>query len=444
MENKDLSRRRFIQAGALTAAAGVGAAKTETAAAGAEKKSAEKYVNFGLIGCGGKGRQHLGWIAERQKERGDVKVVALCDVFELHKIKALEIAPDAKMYHDYKELLKHKDLDCVLIATPDHWHAQMAIDALEAGMDVFLEKPMTQTVEEARDIVRVQEKTKKIVQIGGSGPSSDNVWKARKLIQDGVIGRVIWSLAGQSRNTVEGEWNYTIPEDIEAQTDWDQWLGPAPKRSYNADRQRRWRKYWDYGTGLIGDLYYHSLCPLVLMTGAGFPVRVMGTGGKFFDWNRETPDTFTLVADYPGVHHIILTGSMANSHPVPQTIRGHKGTLMVEGRNIAVYPEEIFDDYKAEFNGALYDVEKFYVPVREGYRRRNPGHGGWLPTPEDEIPEPGRTSLTHNFLDCCLSRDEPYYPARLGYMIQVAISLAVRSFRENKVMQFDPETERIV
>ena len=261
MENKDLSRRRFIQAGALTAAAGVAAAKAEAAAkanpeaAGPEKKAADRYVNFGLIGCGGKGRQHLGWIAERQKERGDVKVVALCDVFERNKNRAQEIAPDAKMYHDYKELLRHKDLDCVLIATPDHWHAQMAIDALEAGMDVFLEKPMTQTIEEAREIVRVQEKSKKIVQIGGSGPSSDSVWKARKLIQDGVIGRVVWSLSGQSRNTVEGEWNYNIPEDYDGQTDWEHWLGPAPKRPYDPDRQFRWRKYWDYGTGLIGVLY---------------------------------------------------------------------------------------------------------------------------------------------------------------------------------------------
>jgi predicted dehydrogenase len=445
MSKNKMSRRKFIQTSMATAAAGLaGTGIAETISETRSEVTPDKAVNFGLIGCGGKGRQHLGWIVEREKTRRDVNVVALCDVYEGNKRKAQEIAPNARMYHNYKDLLNHSGLDCVLIATPDHWHAQMAIDALEKGMDVFLEKPMTQTIEEARAVVRAQEKSGKIVQLGGSGPSSDYVWKARKLIEEGLIGKVVWSMSGRARNTIEGEWNGNIPENAEKETDWDLWLGPAPKRPYDADRQFRWRKYWDYGTGLIGDLYYHSLCPMVLMTGAELPIRVTGSGGMFFKTQRETPDTFTMVADYPGMHHILLTGSMANSYPVPQTIRGYKGTLEIDGNNIAIYPEEIFDDYKAQFVDRKYDVQKFVVPIRDGYRHRSAGYGGWLPTPEADMPEPSRTSLTHNFLDCVISREEPYYPARLGYMIQVAISLAVESYRKNKVMQFDPDTEKIV
>jgi len=364
MSKSKISRRRFIQAGVVTAASGLTIPGiTEAASESGGVSKPEKAVNFGLIGCGGKGRQHLGWIVEREKTRQDVNVVALCDVYEGNKRRAQEIAPNAKMYHYYKDLLEHKDLDCVLIATPDHWHAQMAIDALEKNLDVFLEKPMTQTIEEAKAVLHAQEKSGKIVQLGGTGPSSDYVWKVRELIKDGLIGRVVWSMAGQSRNTIEGEWNYGMPENSEKETDWDLWLGPAPKQPYDPDRQFRWRKYWDYGSGLIGDLYYHSLCPMVLMIGAELPIRVTGSGGMFYDWKRETPDTFTIVAEYPRMQQIILTGSMANGYPVQRTIRGHKGTLQLEGKNIAIYPEEIFDDYKTTFQDNKYDVEKFFIPV---------------------------------------------------------------------------------
>lgn len=446
MSNNAISRRSFIKAGAA-AAISVGATNLVIAKDETEKKKTEgKVVNVGSIGCGGMGKNHLRRsLVPRSKEKGDVKVVALCDVYEKRKKEALEIAEGATIYHDYKNLLNHKGLDAVVIATPDHWHAQIAIDAMKKGKDVYVEKPMTQTIEEAKELVKTQQKTKRIVQVGGSGPSSDSVWKARKLIEEGLIGKVVWSQAGRSRNTLEGEWNYRIDEGAESQIDWERWLGPAPKHPFDPDRYFRWRKYWDYGTGLIGDLYYHSLCPLVLMTSSEFPIRVCGSGGMFYNWKRETPDTFTMVVDYPDNHYILLTGSMANSYPIPQIVHGHRGTLQVDGKNIAIYPEDIFaNEYDVDFKDKKLTVEKMLVPVREGYRRRNPGHGGWLSTPEEEIPEPKRDSLMDNFINCVHSREEPYYPARLGYMIQVAITLAVKSYRENKVYRFDPETEKII
>jgi predicted dehydrogenase len=199
-------------------------------------------------------------------------VVAVSEVYVKRLNKAKETAK-CEGSLDYREILERKDVDAVIIATPDHWHARMAIEAMDKGKDVYLEKPMTHTVEEAK---RVYEKVKasgRILQVGSQTTSSDQWWKARKAIQDGMIGKLLMSQGSYHRNSTRGEWNGKI--DAEAgptasgdnYIDWKMWLGPAPSRPFNADRFFRFRKYWDYSGGIATDLFYHVMAPLNICWG---------------------------------------------------------------------------------------------------------------------------------------------------------------------------------
>jgi predicted dehydrogenase len=310
-----------VTSSALAAARG---AKTSGRVIGANDR-----INIGLIGAGGRGSyvsgvfQHYG-----EKNNNACAVVAVCDVYEKRK-KALADKFKCDGYLDYREVINRSDIDAVIVATPDHWHAKIALDAMDHGKDVYLEKPMCHTNEEIKQLVNTVKETKRVLQVGSQTTSGDQWWKARKAIADGMIGQMIMSQGSYHRNSNEGEWNWPIDKEAgpdgkgENYIDWKMWLGPAPKRAYDADRFFRFRKYWDYSGGIATDLFYHVVAPLQICWGEPqFPSRVTGTGGIYvFKDEREVPDTFMLVADYPAGHSLVLSSSMANSHHIPGLIR---------------------------------------------------------------------------------------------------------------------------
>src|SRR5439155_12683804 len=224
---------------------------------------------------------------------------------------------------DYREVLAKSDVDAVIIATPDHWHGKMAIDAMDKGKDVYLEKPMVHTNEEARQLVATVKETKRILQVGSQTTSADIWAKAKKAIADGMIGQMIESQGSYHRNSTEGEWNWPIDAAAgpdgkgEDYIDWKMWLGNAQKRPYNADRFFRFRKYWDYSGGIATDLFYHVVAPMNICWGEPqFPYKVQADGGVFVFKNRpedptlpdrEVPDTFALMGTYSKGHQIVLT-----------------------------------------------------------------------------------------------------------------------------------------
>jgi predicted dehydrogenase len=336
-------------------------------------------------------------------------------------------------YLDYREILARPDIDAVIVATPDHWHARIAIEAMNQGKDVYLEKPMTHTVDEAREVAETVDKTKRVLQVGSQTTSSDQWWKARKAIEDGMIGQLIMSQGSYHRNSTQGEWNYPIEPEAgpngkgENFIDWKTWLGPAHERPYDADRFFRFRKYWDYSGGIATDLYYHVMAPLNICWGrAQFPYRVSGNGGIYvFKDEREVPDTFTLAADYAAGHTLCLTSSMANDTHIPGLIRGHEGTIVMvphgqfEGKveYITVTPQKIAKDkFKSKFgNGIEIKIEC----------------------------EPRETHMM-NFLNCVRTRQKPVLDAQTGYRAQVTISMAVQSYREGRALFFDETTQRVV
>ncbi len=226
-----------------------------------------------------------------------------------------------------------------------------------------------------------------------------------------------------ARNSMLGEWNWRVePEGTPQSIDWDRWLGSAPKHAFSPERYFRWRKYWDYSGGIATDLFYHSLGPLVFAMGPQFPAVVTAGGGIYVQKDREVPDTYATLIEYPN-YYINLSGSMANAAAnryLRQAIYGHKGTIVWEHGQVVVWPEMLtlgsFDD-KAEPTPKTYDVPE----IQAGHRLH-----------------------TDNFFSCMRSRKAPNLNAQLGYQIMVAIRLGVDSYREGRAMVFDAKAQKVV
>jgi len=261
-------------------------------------KGANDKINVACIGFGIMGQ---GDVATTVTVPG-VRLAAIADVYQGRLDKAKELyGKDIFTTRDYREVLARPDIDAVIVATPDHWHQIMACDAMKAGKDVYCQKPMVQKVEEGEAVIRAQNETKRILQVGSQRASSILYAKAREVIKQGLVGDVHMVEAYWDRNSALGAWQYSIPPDATAQTvDWDRFVGHAPKRSFEPIRMFRWRNYQDYGTGVAGDLYVHLFTGIHYVMDSAGPNRIMSTGG-LYHWNdgRDVPDHMMGMYDYP-------------------------------------------------------------------------------------------------------------------------------------------------
>jgi predicted dehydrogenase len=425
-----LNRRDFVKS-----AIGAGAAMKlmgRAPDAFGNVRGANDHINIGLIGVGGRGTDLLGWVMKTgEQPNTPARVVAVCDVYARRLNAAKEKAKcDGVM--DYREVLDRKDIDAVIIATPDHWHARIAIEAMDRGKDVYLEKPMTHTVEEAKRVCEKVMSSGRVLQVGSQTTSSDQWWKARKAIQDGMIGKLIMSQGSYHRNSTGGEWNWKIDATAgpdgkgEDFIDWKTWLGDAPKRKYDADRFFRFRKYWDYSGGIATDLFYHVMAPLNICWGEPqFPYRVTASGGIYiFKDEREVPDTFTLTADYAKGHTLVLSSSMANETHIPGLIRGHEGTIMM-------VPD-------GKFEGTVNFIT--VTPSRIAKQTFEEKYG----SSEVKLNCEPRESHMENFLRCVRTREKPVLDAMTAYKAMVAIGMGVQSYREGRVLYFDEHKQKVV
>jgi len=435
-------RRDFLKTvgatGAALSVAGSAFASRGSKMTGGRVVGANDRINIGVIGVGGRGNSDARNFARFGEQNNACQIVAVCDVYEKRKRLAAEHFK-CQGYLDYREVLARPDVDAVIIATPDHWHAKMALDAMDHGKDVYLEKPMCHTNEEAKLLVNTVKETKRVLQVGSQTTSADQWWKAKKAIADGMIGQMIMSQGSYHRNSIEGEWNYTIEKDAgpdgkgDNYIDWKNWLGPAPKRPYDADRFFRFRKYWDYSGGIATDLFYHVVAPLnICWNEPQFPHRVMASGGVYiFKDEREVPDTFNLIADYPQGHSLVLSSSMANSQHIPGLIRGHAGTIVMVEHGMFERPTD-FITVKPEVRRARGGGEPTAIAGEE-YAKK-------FGTNEIKIPVDQRDMMTahiDNFLSCIRTRAKPHLDVETGARAQVVINLAVQSYREGKVMYWD-------
>ncbi len=303
--SKHSSRRNFIQKLSLGVA---GTTLLQSAWANNEitalqrasmplKYSANEKINIGLIGAGGMGTAD----ANTAITVPGTKLIAACDLYDGNLEKAKKnYGSDIYTTKDYRELLNRKDIDAVIVATPDHWHKDISVDAMNAGKAVYCEKPMTHDVTEGQAVVDAQKKNKVVFQVGSQGLSSLGNEKARELLEAGAIGKLNYAEGFWARNSPEGAWQYKIPADASDKTvDWKTFLKDNAAIPFDSKRFFRWRCYKDYGTGVSGDLFVHLFSSLHFITNSKGPQKIMSMGGlRYWKDGREVPDLLMGMFDY--------------------------------------------------------------------------------------------------------------------------------------------------
>ncbi len=275
-----ITRRHFLHSSGVAAS---GLALTEAAAAASQEPakavSPNDHVQIGCIGFGimGQGDMHT------ESALPGVKIVAVSDVYDGRRTLAQErYGRDVFTTRDYRELLARPDIDGVIVATPDHWHARIAVDAMHAGKDVYCQKPMVREVPDGHKVIEAQKQTGRILQVGSQRVSSILYAKAKELVKSGAIGQIHLIEAYINRNSSLGAWQYTVPPDASTDTiDWNQFLGSAPKCPFDPVRLFRWRNYRAYGTGIPGDLFVHLFTGIHFVMDSTGPDRIAATGGLY-------------------------------------------------------------------------------------------------------------------------------------------------------------------
>ncbi|MBP8132200.1 MAG: Gfo/Idh/MocA family oxidoreductase [Candidatus Hydrogenedentes bacterium] len=415
-----MDRRAFLR-NATAAAVATGVA----ACAGTRAFAANERLGVGVIGVGGRGNGHLQAMKHIQDNDKTVQIVAVADVYR-PRLDRAAAAYNAKGYMDHRELLADPNVDIVCIATPDHHHGYQAIDAVRAGRHVYCEKPVThwRQFELTKQLAQEVKKSGKTFQCGTQG-MSDSAWRQMgQLVRDGLIGQPIHAEAGFFRVGDWGERGMPI-DDPNAKPgpdlNWEAFLGDSPKRDFDVSRFFRWRMYEDYAGGPCTDLFPHILTPVVHIIGAKMPSVAVATGGKFRYEEREVPDTFNMLVDYPEKFTIAILGSQGNDYQgtghrgsgqrIP-IVRGWDGSLTVQDEEIVFFPAEGSDKKEQRF------------PI-----------------------EKGENLLHHfqNWIECCRNgSQDTWSPVDMAYHVQTALIMSFLSLREGKVAKFDPATETIM
>ncbi len=423
-ESAGLSRRQFVKSSALAAGSISLASVVPAAVLGANDR-----IRIGVIGCGGQGTGHVHSLVKRSVE-DNISVVAVSDVYQRRVTRAKGVC-QGDGYMDYRKLLERKDIDAVLIATPDHWHGTISIDAIESGKHVYCEKPLTHTVEQALQVRDSVKRHNKVFQVGPNGTASDTFWKAREAIAKGRIGKATWAQASYNRNARVCLFNEHQKIDPTAgpdksgedYIDWKMWLGYewglAPKIPWTPEHFFRFRKYWPYNGGVATDLLYHKLAPLLIAIAGPngeYPSRVNACGGLYIEKDgRDIPDTFLMTADYPSDWSIFLVSTLTNDAGLPDRIYGKYGTMDLGG------------DVKMRFNGDF----------QEEFTARNEDKL------ETSIPAEPRRDLEGNWIDAMRGKGAVYCNVDLGCATMVAIKMAVESYRQRKTMLWDAKHEKV-
>ena len=353
--------------------------------------------------------------AQTAKTVPGVKIIAACDLFDPRLEEAKKnFGPEIFTTRDYKEILAKKDVDAIIIGTPDHWHKEIAVDALNAGKHVYCEKPMVQQITEGQAVVDAQRKNGKVLQVGSQGVSSVGNEKAKELFEAGAIGQLNYVEGFWARNTPGGAWQYNLPADAsEKNVDWKRFLKDKPQVPYDPKRFFRWRCFRDYGTGVCGDLFVHLISSLHYIISSNGPTRIMSTGGlRYWKDGRDVPDIMLGMFDYPETQkhpafNLSLRVNFVDSNRDGSYFRmvGNEGSMLVDWndvtltRNFSYPPDNYAQVLKAKQYAPDYDRKKIKEPdvtvfkVQEGYKGAHYDHHyNWMrsiregkPTVEDAL-----------------------------------------------------------
>ena len=322
------------KAGLATTVAGA-AASTFTAASYAKIVGANDRIRVGFIGVGGMGSGHLRAI-KGLKESNNLEPVVVADCWKTRAEDGANVVGAPNSTTDYRKVLEMKDIHYVTIATPEHWHAQMTIDAMDAGKAVYCEKPMTHRIPEAQAVAKKQQETGLPLQVGVQGMSDDSYSSAAKAIEEGVLGQVVQAqIEYVRRYNSQGPWRNPSITDATPQPadlNWNDWLGKAPKCDWNPHHYYEWRNYSQYSGGICTDLFIHRITRIMKACKLLYPRRVVGMGG-IWQWpdGRDLPDNFEMICEYPRGMTVYVLGTMSNRVGIDHLIRGYRATLYFTG-----------------------------------------------------------------------------------------------------------------
>jgi predicted dehydrogenase len=422
------SRRDF----AKLSAAGVAAALTARRAFGANER-----VRLGFIGLGNRGDQVLDAFLVHK----DCEVVAVCDLWQPYlDFAAKKAGTSPKMHKDYREVLDRKDVDAVVICTPDHWHALQMIQACDAKKDVYVEKPLSLCVAEGRAMVEAARRNKVVTQVGLHRRSSDFCREAAEFVRKGGIGHVTVARAFHVQNEAPRGIGKPPNEDPPKGFDWEAWLGPAPKVPYNKNRTfYRFRWFYDYSGGQLTNFGVHYLDMIHWALGQNAPLAVTAMGGKWvMEDNREVPDTLEVMWTYPG--NTLVTFSQYNATAAPASLaggneiefRGTKGTLYLRGSGYEVVPDLILvNDFPAR------------TPVDRAYEKT--WRVGAKAVIESKKVTGGDADTKHharNFLDCVKSRQACNCDVEVGHRDTSAALIGNVAHKLKAYLEWDAAKER--
>jgi predicted dehydrogenase len=438
------TRRQFFQiTGALGLASQLGAQD--------KKVAPNDRIRIATIGLGGMGSGDTRYALSIP----GVELAAVCDVYDGRLQRAKELyGSQLFTTRDHREILARKDIDAVIIATPDHWHSRITIEALDAGKDVYCEKPMVHSVDEGAGVIAAQQRSGRMFQVGSQYVTSLVYQKAKELLQSGAIGQVNMVEAWLDRNTALGAWQYSIPPEASpANIDWDRFLGNAPKQPFEPVRLFRWRNYKDYGTGVAGDLFVHLLSGLHFATGSLGPERVFATGGlRYWKDGRDAPDVMLALLDYPAQPaHPEFTLALRvdfksglGQERFGFRFVGSEGTLTT-GYNdltLSAAPPEAEPGYTiGTFPKAV--QEEFLRDYRKKYPESHPTADNLRPDKQFryETPEGYDAHREHHrvFYDAVRSRKRPVEDAVFGLRAAGPALLANVSYFEKRVCSWNAE-----
>jgi predicted dehydrogenase len=447
-----LNRRGFLlAAGAAASTTILGKKMFALAGSGIEgfkQVSANDHIQIALIGAGIQGQGDT----KVALQVPGVKLIAVADCYDGRLAHSKELwGNDIVTTRNYTEILARKDIDAVIIATPDHWHKQAAIDAMKAGKDVYCEKPMIHLYADGPEMIETARVTNRIIQIGSQRVSSLVYAKAKELLAAGAIGQLNMVSARWDRNSSIGAWNYTVPLDASTETcDWPRFLGTAPKIPFDANQFFQWRKWKAYGSGVAGDLFVHLFSGTHFITGSHGPTRAMATGGlRYWKDGRNVPDVMLGLFDYQEGFNLSLRVNFVDGGDESEGLifTGSEGTMEIAGSTVSVSrsPHQEAPGYTV---GTFTDAMQ--KQILEAYRQKYPVTH---PTGEPPVgyekyvaPQGYSDSYDHfnNFFAAVRTRKPVVEDAVFGYRAAGAALLSNLSIERGAVVRWDPETMKLM
>ena len=448
----DLNRRNFLKAaGAAATVETLLGSRThllaEAQSEPAKPVAANDNIQIALIGAGGQGQ----FDTKTAVEVPGVKLVAVSDCYDGRLAHSKEVwGADIFTTRDYAQVLERKDIDAVIIGTPDHRHKQVAVDAMKAGKDVYCEKPMIHLYSDGPQMIEASRANNRILQVGSQRVSSVIYAKAKELLAAGAIGQLNMVTARWDRNSSIGAWNYTVPPDASTETcDWPRFLGTAPKIPFNGEHFFQWRKWKAYGSGVAGDLFVHLFSGTHFITGSHGPTRAMATGAiRFWKDGRDVPDVMLGLFDYPEGFNLSLRVNFVDGGEESEGLifTGSEGTMEIGGHSVIVsrVPREKEPGLEiGTFTEAM--QKQITQEYRQKYPLEHPMGAPQLGYEKYVAAEGYSDSYDHfrNFFASVRSRQPVVEDAVFGYRAAGAALLSNLSNEKGKVVTWDPEAMKL-